>query len=257
LIAIILAPWDIPLWWAWRRLRLAIEVDCDARVLRTHPDIRRYAELLLLTGQRSAVDATRRSASWLMRGVTRPLINGAAPLQPQRSQLTRRISIMTQSQPSHPFGRAILFLGAAALAASVAFALPAPHTSATTSARGKSHSKELRQTQRVLVHLTSVGLRGVQVQNREITGEVLIWTTGSAEVGVGTAKPALVSDTLHLHSLPSITADVTDGDVVLQMLGPGTMTVAGDVTGGPALRLSATGRRIVLLKGGYGVRPTR
>jgi hypothetical protein len=26
-------PWNLPLWWQWRRLRFAIEVDCDARVL--------------------------------------------------------------------------------------------------------------------------------------------------------------------------------------------------------------------------------
>ena len=32
-VAIVLLPWNLPLWWQWRRLRLSIEVDCDARVL--------------------------------------------------------------------------------------------------------------------------------------------------------------------------------------------------------------------------------
>lgn len=32
-IAIMLAPWNVALWWQWRRLRLAVEMDCDARVL--------------------------------------------------------------------------------------------------------------------------------------------------------------------------------------------------------------------------------
>ena len=32
-MAVVLMPWNLPLWWQWRRLRFAIEVDCDARVL--------------------------------------------------------------------------------------------------------------------------------------------------------------------------------------------------------------------------------
>jgi beta-lactamase regulating signal transducer with metallopeptidase domain len=32
-VAVVLLPWNLLLWWQWRRLRLAIEVDCDARVL--------------------------------------------------------------------------------------------------------------------------------------------------------------------------------------------------------------------------------
>ncbi len=33
LLLLALAPWNLPLWWQLRRLRLAIEVDCDTRVL--------------------------------------------------------------------------------------------------------------------------------------------------------------------------------------------------------------------------------
>lgn len=52
--AIVLAvlPWNVPLWWIARRLRLAIEMDCDARVLAHYPDARRYGRLLLLFAQR-------------------------------------------------------------------------------------------------------------------------------------------------------------------------------------------------------------
>ena len=32
-LAVVLMPWNLPLWWQWRRLRFAIEVDCDTRVL--------------------------------------------------------------------------------------------------------------------------------------------------------------------------------------------------------------------------------
>src|SRR5207302_1896332 len=42
------------LWWQVRRLRLAVEMDCDARVLARGGDTPEYAELLLRVGQRRA-----------------------------------------------------------------------------------------------------------------------------------------------------------------------------------------------------------
>jgi beta-lactamase regulating signal transducer with metallopeptidase domain len=48
-----LMPWNLPLWFALQRLRHAIEVDCDARVLRDRPDARRYCALLLDVGERT------------------------------------------------------------------------------------------------------------------------------------------------------------------------------------------------------------
>jgi beta-lactamase regulating signal transducer with metallopeptidase domain len=54
-MAVVLMPWNLPLWWQWRRLRFAIEVDCDARVLASGrvADIE-YAEALLNVAQRSS-----------------------------------------------------------------------------------------------------------------------------------------------------------------------------------------------------------
>lgn len=49
---LVLMPWNPFLWWQTRRLRLAIEVDCDARVLRRMPRVRAYALLLLELGAR-------------------------------------------------------------------------------------------------------------------------------------------------------------------------------------------------------------
>lgn len=48
-----LAPWNPALWYALRRLRHAIEIDCDARVLRSRPDARAYCTLLLDVGERT------------------------------------------------------------------------------------------------------------------------------------------------------------------------------------------------------------
>ncbi|MEJ2503202.1 MAG: M56 family metallopeptidase [Gemmatimonadota bacterium] len=52
LLVCALMPWNLPLWWQLRRLRLSIEVDCDARVLRRTGDRRGYGSLLLEVGQR-------------------------------------------------------------------------------------------------------------------------------------------------------------------------------------------------------------
>jgi bla regulator protein BlaR1 len=43
----IVAPWNIPLWWSLRRLRLAVEGDCDSRVLASGIRRERYGALLV------------------------------------------------------------------------------------------------------------------------------------------------------------------------------------------------------------------
>lgn len=45
--ALVVMPWNAVLWWCAARLRRAIELDCDARVLRSHPMAREYGYLLL------------------------------------------------------------------------------------------------------------------------------------------------------------------------------------------------------------------
>lgn len=52
LCALVLMPWNPVLWWQFRRLRQALELDCDARVLRREPDARSYGLLLLEVGRR-------------------------------------------------------------------------------------------------------------------------------------------------------------------------------------------------------------
>jgi beta-lactamase regulating signal transducer with metallopeptidase domain len=45
-------PWNLMLWWQLRRLRLAIEIDCDARVLSLGYPVARYSETLIAVGER-------------------------------------------------------------------------------------------------------------------------------------------------------------------------------------------------------------
>src|SRR5262249_46044674 len=47
-------PWNPMLWWQLRRLRLAIETDCDARVLGLGYPIARYSETLIAVGERQS-----------------------------------------------------------------------------------------------------------------------------------------------------------------------------------------------------------
>lgn len=46
-LIVVIAPWNIVLWWLVRRLSLAVEIDCDNRVLAGRGDASRYGELLL------------------------------------------------------------------------------------------------------------------------------------------------------------------------------------------------------------------
>lgn len=71
------APWNIPLWWQLRRLRCAIEIDCDARILRDATSETEYGEALVKVQQHR----------------TRMPIGAIALIEPV-TQLERRIRIM-------------------------------------------------------------------------------------------------------------------------------------------------------------------
>ena len=99
-----------------------------------------------------------------------------------------------------------------------------------------------------IVRLSALGLE----QPTSDSVQVLVWTSGSAKVGIGSADPTSLADTLRLASLPAITADVSEGDVHIRLVSPGRMRLGAEVSGGRAIRFTATGRHIVVLKGGVG-----
>jgi beta-lactamase regulating signal transducer with metallopeptidase domain len=84
-LLLVAMPWNPALWWMTRRLRLAMEIDCDARVLRDTHAIHEYGMLLLAVSER--------------RGHTLPLV---ASLTEQRGTLERRILAMTAPRPRYP-----------------------------------------------------------------------------------------------------------------------------------------------------------
>jgi bla regulator protein BlaR1 len=76
-VVTILLPWNLPLWWFVRRLRAAIEIDCDARVLQRGVDPAQYANVLLTVGQHG------RTCSYITATLIEPV-----------TQLERRIRIV-------------------------------------------------------------------------------------------------------------------------------------------------------------------
>jgi hypothetical protein len=113
LVVVAAAPWNVALWWQLWRLRFALEIDCDARVLRGATPDTPYAEALLEVQQRR----------------TRMPIAAVALIEPV-SQLERRIRIMMSRQ--NPSRRAVLGVCAPAAAAFVlaACAVNAPDAAA-------------------------------------------------------------------------------------------------------------------------------
>ena len=109
--ALTLMPWNPALWWCAARLRRAIEMDCDARVLRLHPLPRAYGHLLLQVAARG---------------------NNAGPLAVPLVNLLRlpselEIRLLAMARPRTIGGRTALAGAACAVAAvSIAFTAPVP-----------------------------------------------------------------------------------------------------------------------------------
>ncbi len=99
-----------------------------------------------------------------------------------------------------------------------------------------------------IVRLTSLGLE----RPTSDSVRVIVYSTGPARIGVDALDLRPLADTLRLSALPMLAIDVSQADVHVRLLSPGRMRVAGDVLGGRAIRFTATGRHIVVLKGGLG-----
>jgi TonB-dependent SusC/RagA subfamily outer membrane receptor len=123
-LAIILVPWNVALWLIVRRLRLAVEIDCDARVLRTMNRPREYGMLLLAVGARH--------------GTTLPY---AASLAERKPFLERRIRAMTTMRPSHPVLASVVFGVVAIATTTLAAQAPRPEPIVINAAR-RSAPKE-------------------------------------------------------------------------------------------------------------------
>jgi TonB family protein len=103
-LSVALMPWNVALWFQARRLRLAIELDCDARVLRAHPSTERYGLLMLTIAQRKSAGA----------GLFSPMLTEPTSL------LERRILAMRPT--TRRLARVTVYSGSTLAVAALAFA---------------------------------------------------------------------------------------------------------------------------------------
>jgi beta-lactamase regulating signal transducer with metallopeptidase domain len=94
-----LLPWHPAVWWSMSRLRLAIELDCDARVLHRGVQPRSYGTLLIEIAGQCAGHRI-----------------GALALADRPSHLERRLLAMKSSRSRIGIARALTLVGVAALA---------------------------------------------------------------------------------------------------------------------------------------------
>ena len=110
--ALILMPWNVALWWQILRLRVAVELDCDARVLK-NADPRSYGNLLL--------EVVRPRQALAPAGVT--------AFAERATQLERRIRVMARGGRvlrGTRIAAALVALGAV----TIAWMAPRPHVPA-------------------------------------------------------------------------------------------------------------------------------
>jgi beta-lactamase regulating signal transducer with metallopeptidase domain len=110
--AVLLLPWNPLLWWQLHRLRHAIEVDCDARVLGAGHDVATYGEALIEVGQHRS-----------------RYLGTVFAMSEKRTLLEKRIEIMTQ-RARKPWS--LGFAALSALSLSVALAATQVTEPATT-----------------------------------------------------------------------------------------------------------------------------
>ena len=96
---LVLMPWNVPLWFQLRRLRLAIEVDCDARVLAQGHRVADYGAALIAVGCHAPQATMPRMAALT------PAVGTSA------SFIERRLRVMTRRPARwHRFVSAMLLL---------------------------------------------------------------------------------------------------------------------------------------------------
>lgn len=120
-LTVVVLPWNPIVWWQVRRLRLAIELDCDARVLRAEPDVRSYGNLLLEVGR-----------------PRRAFALAGASLADRAGDLEQRIRMMTRRATGVSKVGVMLSLSAGLVAIVAGCGLPAPQHPAPSVAPPKA-----------------------------------------------------------------------------------------------------------------------
>jgi beta-lactamase regulating signal transducer with metallopeptidase domain len=186
-LALVVMPWNVALWWMLVRLGLAIELDCDARVLR-NADPRSYGDLLL------EVACPRHGL---------PLFGVTAFAERARGLELRIRSIAARrSSGAH---RARAFAAAVSAAAlTVAWTTPRPVGTPRL---------ELSQPQRGLPQLSMPPVAAISMSNGEARSKTLPMVVDPCEISPTAGTRA--QDSLNRRSLPDVTSNASRQVVAL------------------------------------------
>ena len=175
-----LMPWNPAAWWMLRRLRAAVEVDCDARVLRRGVRPQEYGAVL--------IDIAGRGPG---------LSLGAPALAGSPSILERRLRAMTARLPRYARLRAGLLgtLGLAALASACETPLP----SSSEVEKMDVAAVEARTGQLEL--MTSGGVTTYFVDGKQVTAEEARALAGDRIARMDVARAAnAAGGVIHIHT---------------------------------------------------------
>jgi hypothetical protein len=224
--AVAAAPWNPLLWYMLRRLREAVELDCDRRVLGVHPDARAYAGLLLSVASRSQTSLL-------------PVTGLATSV----SSLEQRFRFMTMNPASRRYSL-ISAVGVVGLVLVATAMIPRP-------VRGVNAGNIATQGGARATGRVSVTSAGGSVMYR-------VYATGGTFTDLG--KPGRAKADTLVESVSGsargtvFDIDVTNGDVhFVAEDAPGIHVEAAMSGQSRALWLSATSPHIVIQRGGVGI----
>ena len=223
---VVLMPWNPAVWWMASRLRLAIELDCDRRVLQRGASARDYGTLLIdLTDHRTGFGAALPAFS-------------CTP-----SHLERRLVAMTPKRLKYPLVRVLGTTAFASLALLAACEAKLPTSddidkmtaSTATAAAGQVvmldtanvayfvNAREVTKAEAEKIAAEQIATVNVTQKGAQNGGEVRIITKALAE-GIAAARG--VKDTGQM----SITYKRLDADAASALTGPArvTFTTQGD-----------------------------
>jgi hypothetical protein len=226
-VAVAVVFWNPLLWYMLRRIREAVELDCDRRVLRVHPDARAYAGLLLSVASRS-------HASLLP----------VAGLATSVSSLELRFRLMKKNPTSRRGYSLISTVAIVGLLGVATAMIPRP-------VRGVKADAVVTQS----------GARATgRVKVTSPSGSVTYHVYGTGGTFTKAGKPLREkADTLVESVTDSPTGalfdiDVTNGDVHFVTENTSGIHVEAAMSGkSPAIWLSASAPHIVIQRGGAGV----
>lgn len=188
-VAVVAAPWNVTLWWQLRRLRAALELDCDARVLRRGASPTAYGALLLELGSH-------------IPGLPLSVLPVAALSNPP-SLLERRLKMIVRGVKRH--GRAKALTAAAGAVLLVALACEAPSPTALRPTGGNDDAGQLD----ALKETVSIG----SVVAGQVGEQPLVFVDGLLVPG----KPSDIVGNLDQGTIQRI--EVTKGEAARKMMG--------------------------------------